>query len=456
MQANHFYSRDLRHCRRLIGRKGITAIVGAMSVLVFTAGTALAWPEKTLLVMENPGDFSRWVEAKTIDEPEDSLFSFKNNLAKVVGARWQLSSQPMPNNDLSNNFAGFLGSGSFQPPAQGKGKVITVNWKNLVPAKSANGTKYYFRVVAYQSANETNPLLTSNTVVITIKRSNSDVKFTPKGLLQTVKQKHPDMFAASPMTIELDLQKLYIGNNNENHDEPYLLVLVVYVDGTTINPLALSTSSVRIDCPTKTHGNVPDKDQNGNDLEEGATAKIPAATGHFTKTIQLIGKDFAADLEDADGGIGSAMAKGTAVYVVVIAMEEDNTPTDVINTARATALAELQKILNETIQAMTLDDLMKGNPPKFDPQNKLQAAQEKVIAAVKDNTLTPGWWTPAIFPTKIGEFLDPDDLVGVAFRKFTFGELLAAGTNGIPFELECWNPKAWEGSYTVQGLIRRK
>ena len=76
--------------------------------------------------------------------------------------------------------------------------------------------------------------------------------------------------------------------------------------------------------------------------------------------------------------------------------------------------------------------------------------------------------------TKTGEFFDRDDMVGVAYKKFTFGELVSAGKDGISFELECSNPPlnvaeqianskipffggatGWEGSYTVKGRIRQ-
>jgi hypothetical protein len=99
---------------------------------------------------------------------------------------------------------------------------------------------------------------------------------------------------------------------------------------------------------------------------------------------------------------------------------------------------------------------MKGKTPKFDPKKLQDELKGKVMDAAKDATLTTGWWTPAILLTKIGEFADRDDLVGMDFRKFTFGDLLSTGTNGIPFELECSNMKDWEGSYTVKGRIRRK
>jgi hypothetical protein len=156
------------------------------------------------------------------------------------------------------------------------------------------------------------------------------------------------------------------------------------------------------------------------------------------------------------------MANGTAVYVVVVALEEDNTTTDAMNAARATMIAELQKKADSVIQGVTLQDLMSGQPPKFDPKKIQDEVKGKVIDVAKNETLTTGWFTPVMFQTMIGEISDPDDLVGIGIKKFTFGELLSAGTNGIPFQIEChegteeddWED--WEGSYTVKGRIRRK
>jgi len=452
---------------------GMAAIVVATLSLSLAAEIALAQKrgsagvsklhKPTLFVQEYSGEFAQWVHAKTIDAPEDSLFAFQNNLPNVVVARWQLSNRPFPSDILSDHFAGFLGSGEFEPPLQGKNKVISVKWKHLVPIQihpkghrpDRAEKKYYFRVIADQGARKT-PILASNTVVITTKRSESSVEFTPEGLGLTVKQKHPAMFASSPMPIEIDLQELYIGNDNEDDDEPYLLMAILYADGTTINPLKMSTSTVRIDSHTKTHGNVPDVDENGHDLEQASTAKIPAATGHYENTIKPIGIDFAADLEDPDGSIGDGMANGTAVYVVVIALEEDHTNTEAVNAARSTMIAELHKKAAEIMQDKTLQDLMSGDPPEFDPEKIQDELKGKVIDAAKEKTLTPGWWTPVILLTRIVWESDKDDLVGVDYKKFTFGDLLSAGTNGIPFELQCFDTNEFEGSYTVKGRIRRK
>ena len=75
-------------------RRCMAAIIVGVLVQALWAGTALA--ENTLSVMEHSGDFAEWVQTKTIDEPEDSLFSFQNKLGNIVDASWQLSSQHWP------------------------------------------------------------------------------------------------------------------------------------------------------------------------------------------------------------------------------------------------------------------------------------------------------------------------------------------------------------------------
>jgi hypothetical protein len=196
------------HCWRLTSWR-ITVIVGLL-VLVLNAGKALG--QTALLVMENRGDLSQLVESKTIDEPEDSLFYFQNTLSNPTGAKWEFSS--------NSTFSPLLGNSAFEPPAKGQGKIIPINWKNLVPANPAAGTKYYFRVVSYQGR----VVLVSNTAVITIKKSDSVVDSKPE-MGVTVRMKNPNLFF--PIPIEIDLKELQIVKSNENSDEPYLLVAAV-------------------------------------------------------------------------------------------------------------------------------------------------------------------------------------------------------------------------------------
>jgi hypothetical protein len=450
-----FKNRAISRCWLPASWRKITVTVAGM-LTVILAGTALG--QKALLVMENPGDLSQLVENKTIDEPENSFFAFQNKLSNVTGAKWQLSS--------NSSFLPLLGSGTFEPPAQGQGKIITVNWKNLVPTKPGAGTKYYFRVVSYQGRT----VLLSNTVVITIKKSDSMTKFKP-GMGVTVRVKNPELFAASPMPIEINLQKLRIDKSNEVHDEPYLLVAVVYLDGTTINPLAPQTSTVRIDPPRKvikglpdpfvsgpprkTHGNVAHKDLNGDDLGLNKVAQISAAIGHFEASIKPIGLDLAADMEDPVGAIGDGISEGTAVFVVVVAMEQDNTSTETMDKAYDTMILELGNKVNGIVHGMTTQDFMKGTPPKFDPQKIAADLSGKLKAIVKDPTLTTAWFLPPIVFGKFPE-LDFDDYIGFAFERFSFGRILRAGKDGIDFAMTCENPHDYSGTYTVFGNIRRK
>jgi hypothetical protein len=420
--------------------------------------------EKTLLVMENPGDLSQLVESKTIDEPENSLFAFQNQLSNLTAAKWEVS--------LNSSFVPLLGSDAFEPSAQGKGKIIPVDWKKFVHDTPLAGTKYYFRVASYRGRT----VATSNTVVITVKRATSMVKFRPE-MGVTVRTKFPDVFAASPMPIEINLTELQIAKSNENSDEPYLLVAVVYADGTTINPLAPSASTVRVDPPRKavdqhvggvtipdvvfrgpprkTHGNVALKDENGDDLADWSIAKISPEIGHFEKTITPIGLELVANMEDPFGKLGDSVIEGTAVYVIVVAMEKDNTSTEAIDKAYDTMILELTNQLNGVLRGTTPQELQSGNI-NFDPTKITDELTNKVIARAKDATLTDLWWLPPIFFGKLPELIDPDDFIGFAFAKFTFGQLLRAGKDGITFALTCERKTDYSGTYNVFGNIRQK
>jgi hypothetical protein len=413
-----------------------------------------------LLVQEGSGDFTEWKKSKTIDGPEQSLFSFRNDRAGVTQAVWQLSSQPMPANDPSTNFPGYLGGGTFPPPPQAQARTFSADWKAFAPAEPVNGAKYYIRVIVKEGpANAA--VVASNVVEITINKSKTSVVFTPKGLLQTVQQKHPELYATPSMVVQLDLNELYIGNDNESADEPYLLVAVVYLDGTTIDPFDMQNSTVRIDSAKKTHGNVSSEDASGEDLEEGSTAQIPSATGHFERTITPIGLLLAADLEDPNGALGSAIGATTAVYVVLIAMEEDSTSTEAIDAARAAFLTALRSEIEAVLHSVTLGNIVSGNLPKLDAE-KFKAMEknlkQKAIGAAEDETFFPLWWTPAVLGPFLTANVDKDDVVGFAVQKFSYSDLLAAGPAGIPFEAttSAEDLDDWEGLYTIRGTIRRK
>ncbi len=414
-----------------------------------------------LKVQQFSGEMARWVTAKPLEtmETQPTRFAWQNPLSHVVSAHWQLSDMPIRADYTSLDAPGTLATGSCPVPETGKGKIFNIDLSKYLPSSPpAKPKKYYIRLVAFRT-NKKIPIVSNSVTITYLKPSGEITEFTAEGLELTVKQKYAWMYKNSPMPIQIDLEKLDIGNSNEGADEPYLIVFVIYVDGTTINPLDFASSTVRIDCPGKTHGNVPDEDVWGKDLTTGTVANIPASTGHFEKSIKPIGLEFAADLPDYDGSIGQSMKDNTVVYLVVVAMEEDATSTSAMNEARAAALQALQARVNGVIQSLTLQDLMKGQPPEFDVSQLQSEIKDVALEAAEDETMNRAWSivVPILSLSFFAEVIDRDDYVGAAYKKFTFGELLDANPPAaIPFSLTLSNSDDWEGSYTVRGWIRRK
>jgi hypothetical protein len=395
-----------------------------------------------------------WVSAMKTASRSILWFRYQTLHPGATTVEWQVSKTPFSKFDPAGNKSKLVGKGLVGAvPAKGETALFAINFQHLLPAKPDKST-YYVRLVGrngqgkYLGASSTSVAITYEPIAIT--------HFTSEGLGLTTKQKHAHMYNNSPMPIQIDLEELYIGNENEGGDEPYLFVLVCYVDGTTINPLSLPSSTIRIDCPSKTHGNVPDHDVYGNDVDTARTVRIPAKTGHFESTIEPIGLDFAADLEDCDGSLGDAMQDGTAVYILVVAMEEDGTSTSAVDAARSAVLTAIQDKANKIVQQLTLKDLRAGKIPGFDPQEIQKQLQSKAFDAAKSETLSGPWFLPQIFPVVLAQILDPDDYIGWSLKQFTFRDVLEAGPHGIYFQMSLANPSDFEGAYTVRGRIRRK
>lgn len=460
--------------------RAILAVLAALLVLALLPTDALAQIQRRqdrtmvrlrpqLKVQEGSGDMAKWVTEMPLEmrPVTPNLFSVHNPLTNVISIHWQVSDKEIPTDNTALDAPGTLGTGTCQVPEQGKGRIFSIDLrKYLPPSPPESPKKYYIRVVATQKSGDTptaatlTPVASNSVAVRYQKPSGKTTIFTPEGLEQTVKQQHAWMYKNSPMPIQIDLEKLHIGNSNENADEPYLIVFVLYVDGTTINPLDFANSTVRLQSPTKTHGNIPDEDQWGKDLETGKVANIPRSTGHFETTIKPIGLEFAADLEDVDGSIGQSMKDNTMVLLVVVALEEDATATSAANAARNAAVQELQAKANAVIQSLTLQDLMKGNPPEFDIGQIQSDITSKAIAAAKEETIDAAFifslFSP-LAPWSIAQAADPDDYVGAGYKLFTFGQLLDRNPPGaIPISISLSNQADWEGSYRVSGWIRRK
>lgn len=407
-----------------------------------------------LAVKEQGGEFTSWSHAITIHQAGLRAFRWRPSGAFPGQAAWQLSSTPIPPDKPDPGRVPVIASGPVSVPQPGHWSFFSVDLAAHLPAAAPDPARdYYVRVVALDSAGEPFKTLTSNVALHYKKHEQPHIELK----FPTVKEQDPELYASSPMTVEIDVDELYVGNENEGGDEPYLMLAVIYADGTTINPLSLAASTARIASPTKVHGNVPDEDKYGDDLDTTKTAKIPNSTGRFTAAIEPIGLDLVADVEDPDDVIAPAMRRGTRVYLIALGLEEDATSDAAAKAARDTAIAALGKEVNAIVQSMTLADLQAGSPPKFDPEPIQKKIQKKALDAAEDSTLAGPWFLPPVFPTLISQAVDPDDFVGWAIEEFSYGQILGAGNAGIPFEMTlAADVENWEGSYTLRGRIRRK
>ncbi len=395
-----------------------------------------------LLVVDYPGpDVKQLAETTTIAEPQVISLYWKNGLPSVPVTQWQLSNKPMPENSPSPGFPGYLATGSFKSPAPGKSQSFAIDLRNHISPSALTPAKYYVRVVAEQGSTYP-PLIASTTVVITIAGNISNTKF---GL--TIKEMYPEMYANSPMPIELELLDLRIEKENESSDEPYLFVYAVAIDGGT-DPTNMNLPSARVQCK---HGNVLLKGTDGQDLHLYSTTKIVDVK--FTESLRPIGLNFFTDIKElADNSIGAMMMSETAVYLVVIGMERDELPSWDVKKLRDNICKEIENQAN---------DLLPKSLSKKDTSN-VKIDQKKIAENVKKKAFEGIGFS-------VGVLIDPDDFVGVAIQKINFGQLLSADPEGIEFSFFlqanglCTNPwaspekiKDCTGSYLVRGRIRKK
>lgn len=226
-----------------------------------------------------------------------------------------------------------------------------------------------------------------------------------------------------PVTVKIS--PFRISNPDEdgmlsNGDEPYLFVAAIFVDGTTVDTANLPGSSVRILSPSKTHGNL------GIEKVDKGTYPIPNSTGLFKATIRPI-----ANVSNLN------LAKNLAmVGLIVIAMDEDGTPTSAMNKARQAFVSTLQAELDKSVR--------KTSPP--DVQQLTQKVKNAMIKAVtKELMSSPGgflWGLPGV--------ADPDDFIGADFKIVTYSQIEAAGATGIPIAMSFKNSGV---RYSLSGRI---
>ncbi|MBW4554418.1 MAG: hypothetical protein KME59_00475 [Trichormus sp. ATA11-4-KO1] len=236
-----------------------------------------------------------------------------------------------------------------------------------------------------------------------------------------ISQARPPEADSMPVTIELT-EFICINADEDsfysNGDEPYLFVAAIYADGTTIDLRKFSDATVRIQSPSKTHGNLRRKG-----VKAGHRFPIPSSTGRFTNSILPIA-----------GKLPGNLAKEKSIVgLIVIAMEEDATPTKAANAAQRALVKVLKNDLEQTIRNFDEPDIetLKRN---------IRTAMQN---AIKQGTLRR---------FGIFGFLDPDDYINADFATWSYQEIQDAGTRGIPINMTF---KKSGVEYRVTGRVRR-
>jgi hypothetical protein len=236
----------------------------------------------------------------------------------------------------------------------------------------------------------------------------------------------------SAIDVRLELDTLLVVEKNESSaDEPYLWVVYLQVDGTTLNLANLSASFVALNAPAGSHGNLGAA-SDGMELDEQAA--IPAAIGRFDTTLVTNG---------LPQGIGETIS---FVAVAVVGLEEDGTSDSAAEAGHQAMINTMQTELNKAIKA--------GMPP--DPSTITDQVQDAVKAAIKDASISVLSFLPISSLFDIAGIFDPDDFVGSAFAgPFTYQQIRNAGAAGIPFMFDLSEENSNNGNYRIAGRVRR-
>ncbi len=316
-------------------------------------------------------------------------------------------------------------------------------------------TIYYVRVVPQGSG-----LAASPTVRILYKKNTNKTTFTFKGL-------YPEFFQPMPIYINLHTFRLNKADE-ENDEEPYLIPIVAYLDGTTFTVADFANSSVRVETAKQTnvHGNIP----RSNTLGSGVDVSIPKDVGYFESTILPINiemvetlKPFCDPTKDEDHCLIRLKnsTQSTVVWILVAAFEEDATDDDVTNVVRDTIVQGLRDEFNKCVQGMTLVDFIAMMNDGLDLEETVTSNEEGVTfcgytataedsildqirkslvamgkSAGKDEAFLDAWtFLHGGIINHFDDVIDPDDYIGFDWIAVTYDELMRE-PGAIPFKLK--------------------
>ncbi|MBB6052815.1 hypothetical protein [Armatimonas rosea] len=231
------------------------------------------------------------------------------------------------------------------------------------------------------------------------------------------------------VVVDIDQIKCIDENDSLTKDEPYLIAVPFFIDGSTVKVGALSgnagfaalpSSTVTVLKANKTQKNIKNED---DWCKEGSTwYSIPASTGQFKHTMKPISPDV----------IGPFSKKVALAGVIVAVVEEDGSTVQAANASRDAIVSTLK-------DQLTLAMFQQ----KFD----IDAIRQKVTTQVKNAAISA-----TVQNLTLAGIVDPDDLMGADADTWTYEQLEQAGAGGIPINMHFKNKD--DGEYAIRGKVR--
>ena len=398
-----------------------------------TAGQGFNGPDIMLEVKQGGDVSNQWIRNWVEADPQVVKFRWSTKLKNIQSAQWQVLG-PDQLAILARGNAGAV-------PAVNGHTQFNIDFRSIAGATKHRPLKYWVRVALFNqfgAVSSTSPPIIGAPVKISFVGSGPGTNFDFTGL-------RPDLLHTLPLAIDLQTLKILDGGNGQ---EPYLLAVIVYADGTTIKPklvgknIEFPNSSVRLDSPSQTHDNIA-----GASVDENQAVPIPASTGHFETILRPIGIDLAQQL-NFDNSQQTLLRSKTVIGILVIGLEEGSTPsTDVMDEVRAELLGEIQAELDAIVRGVKIPV---SNPSKAPSvlqavdavkgpirERLVESAKAKGLAEFYSYLKIPGG--PHLMGFLAIAALNHDEFVGAGTKVLSYQDLLDAGEAGVTFDLDLKN-----------------
>jgi hypothetical protein len=238
--------------------------------------------------------------------------------------------------------------------------------------------------------------------------------------------------------VKVSLSKLKVVKKNESTpDEPYVWVVFMKIDGSTVKLEHLAGAKAAFKASTSGHGNLGSA---SDDMDQGDSVSIPEAVGTWNTQLSLI------------DGLPDDLAKDASMIAAAVVVLEEDASSD----AR---VAEARKRFVSGVKSKVAEILKKHSDGSLEA---IIGAQEAAADTLFDRFFTNfsfSTFLQNIFRADVLGFLtisevaDPDDFVGLGVvGPFTYAQIRQAGSDGISIKLDVGG--GGDGLYRIEGRLK--